>query len=441
MPAARTSSSLSRQREANDPYRKIRIREDPNGPQIIQLKSCPHFREESSWKHGKQYRKLYLHLGKPEYLQKPPANLIPQDPRPPPLTLADLKAHRSLGYGVSGFVVYAKTRRNSHPLDRPGTVFAVKIMEKKFLRDFDTNPDEPYKKQIERSILTELPWNPFVCGLIGTFVDESNLFYALEFCPQNSLRHIILKDRLEPHIARFFYCGIVAGLAFLHDSGILHRDMKPENVFLGPGGYPVIGDFGEARRMRNDFPRLEKAEEGFRLASPHVNFDWAQVGTSLYNAPEEYTSLVKDEYLGPSIDWYASGVILYEMLVRKYPYYSANENRLAAMIKRGKIIWPDDLRVGKTVKALVASLLAVDPLERLGTYGVQEIMSHPWFMGIDWAKIQSRQYLSPYKKTYHGHADRWHDVRLPEQKHVPGLEIEQPPLELRYDPRFKWRDL
>ncbi|KAJ3988369.1 kinase-like domain-containing protein [Lentinula detonsa] len=393
---------------------------------------------------GKVYRKFYSHLGQPEYLRPLPLDLQPKDPRPPPLNISDFEAFRTLGYGSTASVVYARTVRNSHPLDRPGSVLAVKIVEKKHLREADAfEENTPESKQVERSILTELPWNPFVCGLIGTFVDACNVYYAFEFCPQNSLRVVLdIGDQLEPAVARFYFCGIVAGLAFLHDHDIVHRDVKPENIFLGPGGYPVIGDLGSARRMQDDFVQIKEREGAFEINHPTLPFDWHEVGTFVYNAPEQYTAMTESRYVGPNIDWWAAGITLFEMLTRQYPFYSRDQNKMEEMIKRGKYRWPSGVRVGAMVKALVAALLTLDPLERLGTHDAQEVMENPWFENVDWAKYHSRQYVPPTRRNvYPGPGERWHEFALPMQKDVPGLKVTEPPLELAYDTRFKLKEI
>ncbi|KAJ4482497.1 kinase-like domain-containing protein, partial [Lentinula aciculospora] len=375
-----------------------------------------------------------------------PVHLQPQDPRPPPLNITDFEAFRTLGYGSTASVIYAKTVRNSHPLDRPGSVFAVKIVEKKHLREADAVKNTPESKQVERSILTELPWNPFICGLIGTFVDVSNVYYVFEFCPQNSLRVVLdIGERLEPTVAQFYFCGIIAGLAFLHDHDIVHRDVKPENVFLGPGGYPVIGDFGTARRMQDESIQVQEHQGCFAIAPPVLPSDWHEVGTYVYNAPEQYTATAESRYLGPSVDWWAAGITLYEMLTREYPFYSKDQKRMEEMIKRGKYKWPTDICISNTIKTLVAALLTLDPLERMGTYGVQEVMGYAWFQNVDWAKYQARQYVVCFLPTreniYPGAGERWHELALPKQQDVPGLRIIEPPLELRYDSRFRLKEI
>ncbi|KAJ3998835.1 kinase-like domain-containing protein, partial [Lentinula boryana] len=398
-----------------------------------------------------------------------PSDLQPKDPRPPPLNLSDIEAFRTLGYGSTASVVYARTVRNSHPLDLPGSVLAVKIVEKKHLREADAvsclfTQNTPESKQVERSILTELPWNPFVCGLIGTFVDTYNVYYAFEFCPQNSLRVVLdIGDQLEPTVAQFYFCGIVAGLAFLHDHDIVHRDVKPENIFLGPAGYPVIGDLGSARRMQDDFVQIKEREGVFEINHSALPFDWHEVGTFVYNAPEQYTAMTESRYVGPNIDWWAAGITLFEMLTRQYPFYSRDQNKMEEMIKRGKYRWPSGVRVGATVKALVAALLTLDPLERLGTHDAQEVMENPWFENVDWARYHSRQYVvgifslsfsfdcaqiditsmqpPTRRNVYPGPGERWHEFALPMQQDVPGLKVTEPSLELVYDTRFKLKEI
>ncbi|KAJ4496991.1 kinase-like domain-containing protein, partial [Lentinula lateritia] len=365
------------------------------------------------------------------------------DPRPPPLNITDFEAVRTLGYGSTASVIYAKVVRNIHPLDQSGSVFALKIVEKKQLREADSVKNTPESKQVERSILTELPWNPFICGLIGTFVDTFNVYYAFEFCPQNSLRVVLdMGGRLEPTVAQFYFCGIVAGLAFLHDHDIVHRDVKPENVFLGPGGYPIMGDFGTARRMQDDFIQVREDERGLSVAPPMLPFDWHEVGTFVYNAPEQYTAMTESRYIGSSVDWWAAGITLYEMLAREYPFYSRDTKKMEEMIKRGKYKWPNDVYVGKIVKTLVAALLTVDPLERLGTHGVQEVMDFPWFENVDWAKYHSRHYVPPTRENiYPGAGERWHELALPRPQDVPGLQLTEPAVELRHDSRFKFKEI
>lgn len=95
--------------------------------------------------------------------------------------------------------------------------------------------------------------------------------------------------------ACFYYCNIVCAIEFLHGHGLVSRDVKPENFLVGPDGYLVMTDLGIAER---------EGEGG----------TWEETGTAEYMAPE----LIQQGYaVGKTVDWWASGVILYEMLTRK----------------------------------------------------------------------------------------------------------------------------
>jgi protein kinase X len=104
-----------------------------------------------------------------------------------------------------------------------------------------------------------------------------------------------LIDRFGPFTqldACFYYCNLVCAIEFIHGHGLVSRDIKPANFLVGPDGYLVMTDLGIA----------EEVEEGG---------SWLIMGTDQYMAPE----LINQGYeIGKTVDWWASGVVLYEML-------------------------------------------------------------------------------------------------------------------------------
>ena len=168
-----------------------------------------------------------------------------------------------------------------------------------------------YKKDKERCTLVDLPWNPFVAGIINALDDPKNLYLLTEFIPCGSLRDIIQHRRNdEPLAAReaaFYFCNIIEGISFLHDEGVIHRDLKPDNILVGQDGYLVITDFGTVAK----------------LGEPEA--DWKDVGTRFYTAPEldllDGNSTIGKAGEDPmdrySVDTYSAGVILFEMLTRR----------------------------------------------------------------------------------------------------------------------------
>ncbi|ESK94134.1 agc pka protein kinase [Moniliophthora roreri MCA 2997] len=434
MPPSRTESAIRRSRRSLDKSPtmrpnfgaaveddEIQVRE-PKVPSTNRKTTVGLDRialEVDGLRYGWHLRPDIYHEEVPEYPTALPVGLKPKDPRPAPLLLEDLECIKTLGEGVSGKVVLVRTTRRSHPLDRPGTLFAMKIVTRKYFRSLDQY--STYDKNCERSALTELPWNPFVTGLIATFVDTRNVYLALEFASSGTLRSLIRKHApLSASTIQFYFCAIAAGLTFLHDHDIVHRDVKPENILIGAGGYPVLADFGSARKLEADFVRRVIDEDELIKV----------------NEFEE-----RDFYFGPTVDWYATGVILFEMATRQFPYYGKTDKSCARRILRGGYKWPrvKEARLGRTMKAFVDALLEADPANRMGMYGVQQIMKHPWLRNVDWAKVVSREYVIPMELDDPFTTQTWHRDPLPQQKMVPGLRVVKPALYLRHDKRFRGR--
>ncbi|EGN95631.1 hypothetical protein SERLA73DRAFT_186747 [Serpula lacrymans var. lacrymans S7.3] len=343
-----------------------------------------------------------------------PVHLI--DPRPPPLSLKDLECLSTLGQGAFGSVLLTRVRRRepANVLDKPGSLFAVKVFTKESMRDFDRQ--SPEDTHSERGRLSELPWSPWISGVVATFHDELNLYLALELTPCGTFHDLLVKQGpFNASTARFYYANIVCGLSFLHDHGIVHRDLKPGNILLGSDGYLRLADFGYAKEEDYESP------------------GWAMIGTPVYMAPEV---LQWQAMTGRGIDWWASGVILYEMVVKKLPFYAKVDTRIFKRIESGKYKWPRHLRVGGSLKSLVAGLLTFEAAERLGTYGAWDIMNHAWLRNINWDTMFRRQYLAPYIPREPSHDQIWLKNPLPEQHTVPGLHVVRPPVHRQHDLRL-----
>jgi serine/threonine protein kinase len=147
--------------------------------------------------------------------------------------------------------------------------------------------------------LSGLPWSPWVNGVVGAFQDELNLYLMLEFIPSGCFQDVIqTRGPFDAATARFYFANIVAGLYFLHGEGIVHRDIKPANILVRPDGYLTIADFGYAR-----------LDDG-----SGTSMEWLMIGTPLYMAPE---LLCYQQGTGCSVDWWAAGVTLYEMITKR----------------------------------------------------------------------------------------------------------------------------
>ncbi|TFK55668.1 kinase-like protein [Heliocybe sulcata] len=332
--------------------------------------------------------------------------------RPPPINLEDLKLMRTLGQGGVGAVVLTQLDRESdHPLEIPTAAFATKYVNKDLMEreNWDVNAEE--QKNAERAALVDLPWNPHVGGIIAAHADDVNYYLHLELLPGGSLHNLIrAAGPMTTNATRFYFANIVLALDYLHSKGWIHRDVKPDNILMGMDGYLCVIDFTFAK----------KEEE--RDAD-----DWVGVGTPLYTAPEVAGQDIDAEF-GRSIDWWAAGCVLYEILTSYHVFVADTREKVHARILKGKYRYPEGLDVHPDAKDLIARLLEQDPSKRLGRNGTREVMAHPFLKRVDWSRMKRRAYPAPYVPPKLPVVDVNQDpAKLPKPEKVPGLRIRSPP--------------
>ncbi len=178
-------------------------------------------------------------------------------------------------------------------LDRP---IAIKIMDAKLAED----PRFVERFQLEARAAARLH-HPGVVAVHDQGIDGSYPYLVMELVSGGTLRDL-LNERgpLEPALACAIAEPVLSALATAHAAGLVHRDVKPENVLIGSGGTVKVADFG-----------LVRAISGVSLTSDQVI-----LGTVAYLSPEQ----VATGRTEPRSDVYAAGVLLYEMLTGEVPY-------------------------------------------------------------------------------------------------------------------------
>jgi eukaryotic-like serine/threonine-protein kinase len=169
-------------------------------------------------------------------------------------------------------------------------------------------------------------------------------YIAMEYVPGPTLRELLVaRGRLNPREALDIIERVLTGLAAAHDAGIVHRDVKPENVLLGNGTSVKVADFGLAR-----------AESGIRHTRSGL-----LIGTAAYLAPEQVTSNAADQ----RTDVYAAGVMLFELLTGQQPH--TGETPLAVAYQHVNSVVPAPSSVNHdlppALDALVALATSRDP--------------------------------------------------------------------------------
>eukprot|EP00741_Cyanophora_paradoxa_P003250 tig00000691_g3158.t1 len=116
------------------------------------------------------------------------------------------------------------------------------------------------------------------------------------------------------------------------------------------------------------------------------------VGTPDYLAPE----ILLGRGHGPAVDWWALGVVTFEILTGSPPFNSDTPQKIFENVLSGRYTWPEEVEVSETAKDFVARLLCTDPAQRLGSRGgLAEVQAHPWFEGVDWGAILDKP--APFK--------------------------------------------
>jgi protein-serine/threonine kinase len=221
---------------------------------------------------------------------------------------------------------------------------------------------------IEKKIMVNFDY-PFLVKLYYAFQNRDRLFVLMDYCEKRDLTKQVLKmDELQ---VKILACELVLAIKALHDRGVIHRDIKPDNVFICADGHVKLGDFGLAK-------------ENVTKGSLHHTF----CGSIAYLPPE----VVKKTGHTKSIDWYLLGELLYELVAGVPPFYGVGKEALMDNILH-KELDLKALQVSDSFRDLLSKLLCRDIHSRLGSrYDGLEVMEHHYFVGIDWNKVYAKQY-------------------------------------------------
>ncbi|MBN3286518.1 AKT2 kinase, partial [Polyodon spathula] len=272
-------------------------------------------------------------------------------------TMSDFDYLKLLGKGTFGKVILVKEKAT-------GMYYAMKILRKEVI----IAKDEVAHTVTESRVLqnTRHP-----------FLTVSNSVSLVALSPSVQLFFHLSRDRVfTEERARFYGAEIVSALEYLHSRNVVYRDLKLENLMLDKDGHIKITDFGLCK-------------EGITDGATMKTF----CGTPEYLAPE----VLEDNDYGRAVDWWGLGVVMYEMMCGRLPFYNQDHERLFELILMEEIRFPRNL--SPEARALLAGLLKKDPKQRLGggPDDAKDVMTHKFFTAINWQDVLQKKLVPPFK--------------------------------------------
>lgn len=186
-----------------------------------------------------------------------------------------------------------------------GREVAIKILDP----DLAKNPEGVARFKKEAAVLSALS-HASIVSIIDAGQDGPMVYLVMEYVPGATLRYLLSNVKVSMKILLRYLEQVLEALSYAHEKGVIHRDVKPENIMVGPDERIKLADFGIAGLTAESFG-LEIA--GFTQGMTKTN---AALGTAQYIAPEQ---LKNARDAGPRADLYSVGVILYEILTGEVP--------------------------------------------------------------------------------------------------------------------------
>ncbi|TKY66204.1 Serine/threonine-protein kinase OXI1 [Spatholobus suberectus] len=332
------------------------------------------------------------------------------------LDFRNLKVVSAVGRGAKGVVFLARPYGAAS-----GEWLALKVVSKALLRKKNRGDGGCRRVSFERHILRRFD-HPLLPRFRGAFETEQLVGFAIDYCHGGNL-HSLRKKQSEKTFSeetiRFYAVELVLALEYLHNFGVVYRDLKPENVMVQETGHIMLVDFDLSKKLNpksnssscNSSPCSDSSSEkdqrkrrfsrfncychssqplydleipsqldtilARRSESDSVEKSNSFVGTEDYVAPEVISGKGHDF----GVDWWSLGIVLYEMLYGTTPFKGANRKETFHQILTRELNLTGEMT---QLRDLIKKLLEKDPNRRIE---VDEIKGHNFFKGVKWDTV------------------------------------------------------
>ncbi|KXJ92432.1 hypothetical protein Micbo1qcDRAFT_61991 [Microdochium bolleyi] len=274
-----------------------------------------------------------------------------------------------LGKGNFGKVMLAETKKSRR-------LYAIKVLKKEFIIENDEVESTRSEKRV--FLIANRERHPFLTNLHACFQTETRVYFVMEYISGGDLMWHIQRGQFGTKRAQFYAAEVCLALKYFHENGVIYRDLKLDNILLTLDGHIKIGDYGLCK-------------EDMWFGSTTSTF----CGTPEFMAPE----ILLDKKYGRAVDWWAFGVLIYQMLLQQSPFRGEDEDEIYDAILADEPLYP--IHMPRDSVSILQKLLTREPDQRLGSgpTDAQEVMSQPFFRNVNWEDIFHKRVAPPFLPT------------------------------------------
>jgi len=301
--------------------------------------------------------------------------------------LEDFNFLAVLGKGNFGKVMLAEEKRSAR-------LYAIKVLKKEFIIENDEIESTKSEKRVFLAAARER--HPFLVNLHSCFQTETRVYFVMEYVSGGDLMLHIQREPFTPRRAKFYATEVLLAVEHFHKQGIIYRDLKLDNILLTLDGHVKVADYGLCK-------------EDMWFGSTTRTF----CGTPEFMAPE----ILLEQAYGLAVDWWAFGILIYEMLLGQAPFRGDDEDEIFDAILEDEPLYP--IHMPRDSVSILQKLLTRDPSRRLGSgpTDAAEIKAHPFFRDVNWDDVYSKRVPPPFCPTLNNPSDTsWFDIEFTSEK-------------------------
>lgn len=248
-----------------------------------------------------------------------------------------------------------------------GDLYAIKVISIKSIKQNNLIRNVLNEKKILLKTQDE-----YIVTFYHSIAGENNIYLVMEFLQGGDIYSLLnTVGSLNEKQACLYAVQIIMALEGLRSKGIIHRDIKPNNILIAADGRLKLIDFGLS----------VFCSQQDNVVKDHKHI----IGTPDYIAPE----IIRSDAYTYSVDYWSLGVVIFEMVTGCPPFNSVTKESIFSNIVACNVDWSllDDC--SDELKDLLKRLLELNPEKRLGHNSIDEIKNHPWFKDINWENIET----------------------------------------------------